>query len=179
MTSGSSWASAVRGWTLSTTSDPCVEARRRRLASGLVVPPGFLLAAPPVFLRPRHRCSCGCAAGVLAGCVAGVLAGCAPVFRAPSGPPAVRAASFARRVGSKPGQALRPRRHLPHWWRVVYVPSQGPSFPAIPSGLIRLFAFKGVGGVGVGRSGPGPGTRNAAFPSCRQWGPGAHGGVWR
>ena len=43
-----------------------------------------------------------------------------PVFRAPSARPlAVRAASFARRVGSKPGQALRPRRRSPHWWRVA------------------------------------------------------------
>ena len=58
MTSGSSWASAARGWTSSTTSDPCVEARRRRLASGLVVLPGFLLAAPPVFLRLRRWCFC-------------------------------------------------------------------------------------------------------------------------
>jgi len=94
------------------------------------------------------------AAGVLAGRATGVLAAAplvfllavspvfllavSPVFRAPSGPPAVRAASFARRVGSKPGQALRPRRHPPHWWRVVYVPSPGPSFPAIPSGLIWI-----------------------------------------
>ena len=68
MTSASSWASAAPGWTSSTTSDPCVEARRRRLASGLVVLPGFLLAV--------HRCSCGCATGVSVGCVAGVSVGC-------------------------------------------------------------------------------------------------------
>ena len=47
MTSASSWASAAPGWTSSTTSDPCVEARRRRLASGPLA-------------YPR----CGCVAGV-------------------------------------------------------------------------------------------------------------------
>ena len=98
MTSASSWASAAPGWTSSTTSDPCVEARRRRLASGLVVPPGFLRLRRWCSCWLRHRCSCGCAAGVLAGCVAGVLAGCAPVFRAPSGPPAVRAAGVLAAV---------------------------------------------------------------------------------
>ena len=49
-----------------------------------------------------------------------------PVFWAPSDPLTVRAASFARRVGSKPGQALRPRRCPPHWWRVVRVAWPGP-----------------------------------------------------
>ena len=41
-------------------------------------------------------------------------------------PLAVRAASFARRVGSKPGQALRPRRRPPLWWLVVRVDWSGP-----------------------------------------------------
>ena len=47
--------------------------------------PVFLPAASPLFL----------------------LAGL-PVFRAPLGPLAIRAASVARRVGSKPGQAAAP-----------------------------------------------------------------------
>ena len=127
----------------------------------LAVSPVFLLAvhrcfgrrrarppsAPPVFLRLCHRCSVGWALGV-------PLAG-PPVFRwlrrwcscwlrhrgcglRRARPLTVCAVSFTRRVGSKPGQALRPRRHPPHWWRVVYVPSPGPSFPAIPSGLIWI-----------------------------------------
>ena len=41
-------------------------------------------------------------------------------------PLTVRAASFARRVGSKPGQALRPRRRPPLWWLVVRVDWSGP-----------------------------------------------------
>ena len=61
----------------------------------------------------------GCASGLVAGCFAGVPASCAigvpagfaagvPGAVGPARPLAVRAASFARRVGSKPGQALRP-----------------------------------------------------------------------
>ena len=95
----------------------------------------------------------GCGTGVLDGCVAGVSAGCAtgvpgavgparspallPVFSVgcatgvpgavgPARPLTVRAASFARRVGSKPGQALRPRRRPPLWWLVVRVDWSGP-----------------------------------------------------
>ena len=71
----------------------------------------------------------GCGTGVLAGCVAGVSAGCAtgvPGAVGPARPLTVRAASFARRVGSKPGQALRPRRRPPLWWLVVRVDWSGP-----------------------------------------------------
>ena len=67
--------------------------------------------------------------GVLAGGVAGVSAGCAtgvPGAVGPARPLTVRAASFARRVGSKPGQALRPRRRPPLWWLVVRVDWSGP-----------------------------------------------------
>ena len=128
MTSASSWASAARGWISSTTSEPCVEARRRRLASGPLAYP-----------------CCGCATGVPGGCATGVPGGCAtgvpgavgparplavgparPLAVGPARPLAVRAASFARRVGSKPGQALRPRRRSPHWWRVVCGARPGP-----------------------------------------------------
>ena len=138
MTSASSWASAARGWISSRKSEPCVEARRRRCASGLFRATGVLA---------------GCVAGVSAGCATGVLAGCGtgvpgavgparspallPVFSVgcatgvpgavgPARPLTVRAASFARRVGSKPGQALRPRRRPPLWWLVVRVDWSGP-----------------------------------------------------
>ena len=138
MTSASSWASAARGWTSSTTSEACVEARRRRLASGpfafpvflLAVLPVFLLAAPPVFRWLRHRCS----------------------GRRRARPPAHRPRRelcSARRLEARPGpadplapstlvcctllgqvlQALPaywlccrcsgPRQRLPHWWRAV------------------------------------------------------------
>ena len=195
MTSGSSWASAARGWTSSTTSEPCVEARRRRLASGLVVPPGFLLAAPPVFLRLRRWCFCclcrRCFCWLCCRCSCWLCRRCSGRRRArpPSAPRASLGASArspARLVSPQSSRALiseRPtnvacnspatisnhelaalelqrfqtllnlypvelhatfgvdlaaRRYLPHWWCVVYVPSPGPSFPAIPSGLIRI-----------------------------------------
>ena len=114
MTLASSWASAARGWISSRKSEPCVEARRRRCASELFRATGVLA---------------GCSTGVLAGGVAGVSAGCAtgvPGAVGPARPLTVRAASFARRVGSKPGQALRPRRHPPLWWLVVRVDWSGP-----------------------------------------------------
>ena len=57
--------------------------------------------------------------GVSVGCATGFLLAVPLVFRAPSGLLAVRAASFARRVGSKPGQVMRLRRRPPHWWCVV------------------------------------------------------------
>ena len=41
-------------------------------------------------------------------------------------PLTVRAASFARSVGEKPGQALLPRRRPPLWWLVVRVDWSGP-----------------------------------------------------
>ena len=76
-----------------------------------------------------HRCS-GCRrARLLTGSTAGVSVGCAtgvPGAVGPARPLTVRAASFARRVGSKPGQALRPRRRPPLWWLVVRVDWSGP-----------------------------------------------------
>ena len=99
---------------------------------------GFRLRASRILaLLLCHRCSCwlrtgvsvGCVAGVLAGCTAGVSVGCVagvPGAVGPARPLAVRAASFARRVGSKPGQALRPRRRPPHWWLVACVARPGP-----------------------------------------------------
>ena len=49
------------------------------------------------------RCFCWLRTGVLAGCGTGV-----PGAVGPARPLTVRAASFARRVGSKPGQAAAP-----------------------------------------------------------------------
>ena len=101
-----------------------------------------------VFYRRGRGCFAGvvagCATGVPAGCATGVPAGCAtgvPSAVGPARPLAVRAASFARRVGSKPDQAAaqpalssqvargacgvrcparpRLRRRSPHWWLVV------------------------------------------------------------
>ena len=71
MTSASSWASAAPGWTSSTTSDPCVEARRRRLASGPLAYPRCCCAAG-VLAGRAAGVSVGCVAGVSVGCVAGV-----------------------------------------------------------------------------------------------------------
>ena len=51
----------------------------------------------------RHRRSVGCATGVPADCATGV-----PGAVGPACPLTVRATSFARRVGSKPGQAAAP-----------------------------------------------------------------------
>ena len=86
---------------------------------------------PEAEFRLRAFCAsgvlAGCGTGVLAGCVAGFLLAVPPVFRRRRAHPlTVRAASFARRVGSKPGQALRPRRHPPLWWLVVRVDWSGP-----------------------------------------------------
>ena len=51
----------------------------------------------------HHRCSVGCATGVPADCATGI-----PGAVGPACPLTVRATSFARRVGSKPGQAPPP-----------------------------------------------------------------------
>ena len=51
----------------------------------------------------HHRCSVGCATGVPADCATGI-----PGAVGPACPLTVRATSFARRVGSKPGQAAAP-----------------------------------------------------------------------
>ena len=59
----------------------------------------------------RHRCSCWLRCWVSAGCATGV-----PGAVGPARPLTVRAASFARRVVSKPGQALRARLRPPHQW---------------------------------------------------------------
>ena len=67
-------------------------------------------------------------------------------FRAPEGPAAVcaaarparplavRAASFARRVGSKPGQAPQATRRPPIGRGVCVLPGQAPPPPTGPSG---------------------------------------------
>jgi len=81
---------------------------------------GDVVAAPPAFLLAAP-----------------------PVLRAPSGPPAVRATSFARRVGSKPGLALQARRRPPHWWRVVCV-ARYSTRPTSPSAFARLFAAPAI-----------------------------------
>ena len=133
MTSASSWASAARGWISSTTSEPCVEARRRRLASGpLAYPrcccaPGVPLAAPPVFRWLRHRCSVGWAPGVL--------------LAVPPGPPARRPRRelrSARRLEAWPGPAgppaRRSRRELRSARRLEARPC--PAAPPAPSSLV-------------------------------------------
>ena len=94
------------------------------------------------------RCGCSWRRGLF-------RPGCSVCPWAAARPLAVRAASFARRVASKPGQAL-PQ----HLWPTPnqHVSSYNPR-PLAPYSVNWLFAFKGVGGVGVGRSGP----------ECRWW----------
>ena len=80
--------------------------------------PWLLLAAPWVFRAPRVLCE----AGLLAGpgrCVCRWVA---------ARPLAVRAASFARRVASKPGQALPPPR----------APQPGPVPRSVPCPQFRM-----------------------------------------
>ena len=77
------------------------------------------------FGRRRPRPISGSTAGVSAGCATGV-----PGAVGPARPLTVRAASFARRVGSKPGQTLRPRRRPPHWRHVVRVARPCPPRPS-------------------------------------------------
>ena len=81
--------------------------------------PGTSLRCRARVVRRRGRARtaaapAGCATGVPAGCATGV-----PGAVGPARPLAGRAASFVRRVGSKPGQAPRPRRRSPHWWRMA------------------------------------------------------------
>ena len=128
MTSASSWASAARGWTSSTTSEPCVEARRRRLASGPLAYPrcccaaGVLLAGPPVFCWLGCLCSVGWAPGPA---------------RSPSTPRAslcASARSTARPRGPARPPACRPRRELRSARRLEARP--GPAAPPAPSSLV-------------------------------------------
>ena len=75
-----------------------------------------------------------CCSSVLGGpsgpasCVSFGRRGACPPARRPRREPS------ARRVVSKPGQALRARRHPPHWWRMVRVARQNRVDP----GAIRI-----------------------------------------
>ena len=94
---------------------------------------GASVRSPPVPSGPSgalHTSGAGCVAVLLRGvacgpagvpgavwCVGGP--GCSMRPWAAARPLTVRAASFARCVVSKLGQALRPRRRPPHWWLMV------------------------------------------------------------
>ena len=123
-----------------------------------------------VVLRP-HGC-CGrrvcCSAGWAAWCTRGRWSFCVvccpdrfPAAARPARPLAVRAASFARRVGSKPGQALQASRRPPIGRGACVLSGQAPPTPA---GTAAGFADLLLVAPLVLRAPDGPAAREARRP---------------